>query len=42
MMSDLVIIDTDILIDVSRNADKSVHYLELLEKSHSLAISSMT
>lgn len=41
-MSDLVIIDTDILIDVSRNADKSVHYLELLEKSHSLAISSMT
>jgi predicted nucleic acid-binding protein len=42
MMSDLVIIDTDILIDVSRNADKSIHYLELLEKSHSLAISSIT
>jgi predicted nucleic acid-binding protein len=41
-MSDLVIIDTDILIDVSRNADKSIHYLELLEKSHSLAISSIT
>jgi predicted nucleic acid-binding protein len=41
-MSDLVIIDTDILIDVSRNTDKSIHYLELLEKSHSLAISSIT
>jgi predicted nucleic acid-binding protein len=42
MMSDLVIIDTDILIDVSRNADKSINYLEILEKSHSLAISSIT
>jgi predicted nucleic acid-binding protein len=31
-----------ILIDVSRNADKSINYLELLEKSHSLAISSIT
>lgn len=38
-MSDLVIIDTDILIDVSHKDDKAVNYVENLEANYSLAIS---
>lgn len=41
-MYDLVIIDTDILIDVSRNNDKAINYLENLEENYQLAISLIT
>jgi predicted nucleic acid-binding protein len=41
-MSDLVIIDTDILIDVSRNNDQAISYLENLEMNYQLAISLIT
>jgi hypothetical protein len=41
-MSDLVIIDTDILIDVSHKDDKAVNYVENLESNYSLAISLIT
>jgi predicted nucleic acid-binding protein len=38
----LVIIDTDILIDVSHKDDKAVNYVENLEFNYSLAISLIT
>jgi predicted nucleic acid-binding protein len=41
-MHDLVIIDTDVLIDVSHNNDKAISYLENLETDYQLAISSIT
>ncbi|MGZ8190956.1 MAG: PIN domain-containing protein [Methylococcaceae bacterium] len=42
MMSDWVIIDTDILIDVSHKNDAAVSYLEDLEIHYQLAISLIT
>lgn len=41
-MSDLVVIDTDILIDVSHKNDKAISYLESLETNYRLAISLIT
>ena len=41
-MHDLVITDTDVLIDVSHNNDKAISYLENLETDYQLAISSIT
>jgi predicted nucleic acid-binding protein len=41
-MTNLVIIDTDILIDLSRKNDKATGYLNDLEINHQLAISVMT
>jgi predicted nucleic acid-binding protein len=41
-MTNLVIIDTDILIDLSRKNDKATGYLDNLEINHQLAISVMT
>ena len=41
-MYDLVVIDTDILIDVSHRADKAINYLENLETNYRLAISLIT
>jgi predicted nucleic acid-binding protein len=42
MMADLVIIDTDILIDLSRKNDKATEYLYRLEMNYKVAISLMT
>lgn len=41
-MSDLTIIDTDILIDVGRGVDNAIAYLENLETTSTLAISTVT
>ena len=41
-MSDLVVIDTDILIDVSHKNDKSISYLENLEANYQIAVSLIT
>lgn len=41
-MPDLVIIDTDIFIDVSHNNDKAISYLENLGTNYQLAISLIT
>lgn len=41
-MHDLVIIDTDVLIDVSHNNDKAISYLENLETNFQLAVSLIT
>jgi predicted nucleic acid-binding protein len=41
-MSDLVIIDTDILIDVSHKDVKAINYVENLKSNYSLAISLIT
>jgi hypothetical protein len=41
-MYDLVVIDTDILIDISHKADKAISYLESLETNYQLAISLIT
>jgi predicted nucleic acid-binding protein len=41
-MYDLVVIDTDVLIDVSHKNDKAISYLENLETNSQLAISLIT
>lgn len=41
-MYDLVIIDTDILIDVMRNNNNAINYIENLETKYQLAISLIT
>jgi len=41
-MSDLVVIDTDVLIDVSHKNEKAIGYLENLEINFQLAISLIT
>ena len=41
-MYDLIVIDTDILIDVSHKTDKAISYLESLETNYQLAISLIT
>ena len=41
-MNDLIIVDTDILIDVGRGDDFAVTYLENLETDSMIAISSVT
>jgi hypothetical protein len=41
-MYDLVVIDTDVLIDVSHKNEKAISYLENLETNYELAISLIT
>lgn len=41
-MAELVIIDTDILIDLSRKNIKAIEYLENLEINYQLAVSAIT
>lgn len=41
-MSDLVVVDTDILIDAGRNVNEAVNYLQQIEQQTSLAISVIT
>ena len=41
-MSDLIIVDTDILIDAGRNINEAVNYLQQIEQQASLAISVIT
>jgi len=41
-MFDMVVIDTDVLIDVSHKLDKAISYLESLETNYRLAISLIT
>ncbi len=41
-MTNLTIIDTDILIDTSRNKSEAIDYLQNLQTSSNLAISAVT
>ena len=41
-MTDWVIVDTDILIDVGRGDETAIAYLESLERSKGLAVSAVT
>lgn len=41
-MTELVLIDTDILIDTAYGVDKAVSYMKALEKQYQLAISLIT
>jgi predicted nucleic acid-binding protein len=41
-MTNLTIIDTDILIDTSRNKSETIDYLQNLQTSSTLAISAVT
>ena len=41
-MTDLIIVDTDLLIDVGRGNDVAITYLENLEASSKMAISAVT
>ncbi|MDD5580790.1 MAG: type II toxin-antitoxin system VapC family toxin [Methylobacter sp.] len=41
-MYELVVIDTDVLIDISHKNDKAISYLENLETNYQLAISLIT
>ena len=41
-MKELTLVDTDILVDVGRGVEKTIHYLENLENNSTLAISAVT
>ena len=41
-MTDWVIVDTDILIDIGRGNERAIAYLESLESSKGLAVSAVT